>query len=146
MQIFHEEAADELSVEPGSTTSSPAAENIGGSIEQQNDQGSTANGNSAPFPSGKPPRGPEKGDQKKKQGKAHSAAKKKGKIPKAHLPAPAGFITLQKDRPVSYVADMFDLDPAEYLQYLRETPGAKGTWMEKLLLLMKHLLLMEPKR
>ena len=132
VQIFHEEAADELTAEPGSTTSSAAAENTSKSAEQQNDQGSFSHGNSAPFPSGKSPRGPAKRDQKKKKGKAHSAAKKKGTIPKAHLPAPAGFITLQQDCPVSHVADMLDLDPAEYLQYLQETPGAKGTWMDKL--------------
>ena len=132
VQIFHEEAADELTAEPGSTTSSAAAENTSKSAEQQNDQGSFSHGNSAPFPSGKSPRGPSKRDQKEEKGKAHSAAKKKGTIPKAHLPAPAGFITLQQDCPASQVADMFDLDPAEYLQYLQETPGAKGTWMDKL--------------
>ena len=51
VQIFHEEAADELTAEPGSTTSSAAAENTSKSAEQQNDQGSFSHGNSAPFPS-----------------------------------------------------------------------------------------------
>ena len=67
VQIFHEEAADELTAEPGSTTSSAAAENTSKSAEQQNDQGSFSHGNSAPFPSGKSTRGPEKKGARRKR-------------------------------------------------------------------------------
>ena len=127
VQIFHVEAADDLSTA------------ISSSREQQNELGDlTANGNSAdpysapaglarnegPAPKAAEDTAPEK---------APSAAKKKGHVPKRQeSPSPDGFITLQHDRPVSCVADLFDLDPAEYLQYLRDTPGSEGTWMERL--------------
>ena len=68
-----------------------------------------------------------------KKGTAPPATTEKSPVPPANcVSAPVGFITLQKDRSVAYVAQLFKLDPLHYLEYLRDTPGAKGTWMEKL--------------
>ena len=49
---------------------------------------------------------------------------------KTTLESPDDFATLAHDRKVSPVADLFDLDAEECLQYLHETPVAEETWME----------------
>ena len=49
---------------------------------------------------------------------------------KTALESPDDFATLAHDRKVSPVADLFDLDAEECLQYLHETPVAEETWME----------------
>ena len=80
--------------------------------------------------------GPREQLTKIKAGPAGSTKKKKKKkkglasCRKTTLESPDDFATLAHDRKVSYVADLFDLDAEECLQYLHETPVAEETWME----------------
>ena len=131
MQLFHTESDDELSKDVcDDITTEQTSKAAGLSPQAELDPASPATSHLPESPqSASQPK--EKGAQKKKAAEKKKKTKEK-KIKSLQANSPEGFITLRKTRTVAQIASLFKLPPHVYLEYLRDTPGAEGTWMEEL--------------